>query len=29
MAPSRHRDHPFGITVLLVEKNVRQTLAIP
>jgi hypothetical protein len=27
MAPSRHREHPFGITVLLVEENVRQALA--
>lgn len=29
MAPSHHRDHPFGFTVLLVEQNVRRTLAMP
>jgi len=29
MAPSHHREHPFGFTVLLAEQNVRQTLAMP
>lgn len=27
MAPSRHSEHSFGITVLLVKENVRQALA--
>ena len=28
MAPSHYRDHPFGVTVLLVKQSLRQTLAI-